>query len=246
MKLRTLFQTAVALAICVPALSALRGSAPAGAAQIVQPKELSPLAKIVASTSAIVEGTLGPVSYSYSEEAGPRTEFVLTDVKLHAGSVPQGELKISIFGGFRDDGRFITTSESPRLLEKTRYLMLLTNGMAFWSPFAFNSSAFAIREVQGKSVLVNDGGAFLTAVSLVGFRFSDDLATGPVEIAEGKAVLPEAKNGVDVSAGLTVEAAVTAITDAASSEGVSLSGVLPSAAPPWYPWNEIPVAPAAE
>jgi len=209
------------------------------------PASISPAGRALAHGAALVEGTVTAITFSYDEARGPRTNVGFEVEQVYDGHVPSDQLTLAIFGGFLPDGRFVATSETPAFAEGQRCLMLLTSKSAFWSPIV-PGYGFAIETVDGEDILIGDDGHPLMAIGVLGPRFgSDALFQGPQ--FDGRSFQRSVRlDAVPTHRAMRVAEAVAAIRAVAKADGLTLSGELGSATPPWSPWNALPVAGAQQ
>src|SRR4051812_27316685 len=71
-----------------------------------QPLPVTDLKSAVDQTAAIVEGVVTDIQYAYSEEEGPWTRVILSDVQAHFGTVPE-RVEIWHFGGPLPNGNML-------------------------------------------------------------------------------------------------------------------------------------------
>jgi hypothetical protein len=201
----------------------------------------SPAGRTLADGAALVEGTIGALTFSYDDENGPRTNYELLVENVHAGSLPSPRLVLSMFGGFLPSGQFTTSSETPAFAEGQRCLLLLTNKSAFWSPIV-PGYGFTIETVDGTDVVIGEEGHPLVSVGVLGPKFGKDkLVEGPS--FDGLKMRPQVLLPASPSERLMdVVDAVNAIRAILKADGISLGGGLGPTKRQGTKWNETPLA----
>ena len=133
----------------------------------------------LASTAAIVEGTVKENAYTFDEKAGPRTVATLTDVRADFGRFSDTTLPLATLGGPIDEKRGLFIPELPLLTDDTRYLVFLTNVSWFFSPVV-ESYVFRLEpDANGNEFLIAPTGHVVVGLSESGLQFSDDPVIDP-------------------------------------------------------------------
>src|SRR5262245_23615736 len=125
---------AVVLGIGAAALGSLRGLEAVQAQAIhnrppptaPKPLPVGDLRSAIDQTAAIVEGLVTDIQYDYSEEEGPWTRVMLSDVHAYFGSAPP-QVEIRHFGGPLPNGRMLVAAELPVFVQGKRYIVFLRN-----------------------------------------------------------------------------------------------------------------------
>jgi hypothetical protein len=121
---------------------------------------------VLRASSAIVEGTVVDVSYSYNESAGPRTVARLDDLVVHAGSIDDKEgIVLETLGGPLPNGNYLHVPELARLTRGTRYLAYLHSREWFYSPVVL-SHAYRLEysDELKDDVLISQGGNVVVGI----------------------------------------------------------------------------------
>ena len=128
----------------------------------------------LASTAAIIEGSVTAHAYTYDRMAGPRTVATLSDVRALFGSYGDQTLEVATLGGRITADRWLFIPELPRLTADTRYLVFLTNADWFYSPVV-ESYVFRLEPgPRGSDVLIHPSGHAVVGVSADGLELSAD------------------------------------------------------------------------
>jgi len=128
----------------------------------------------LASTAAIVEGSVTAHAYTYDGAAGPRTVATLSDVRVQLGTYRDRTLQVATLGGPITERRWLYIPELPRLTDNTRYLVFLTNSAWFYSPIV-EEYVFRLEPgPRGSDVLIAPSGHAVTGVSAAGLEFTGD------------------------------------------------------------------------
>ncbi len=228
-------------AVGLPSLASRDAKAAFNGSAVAIPTSISPAGRQLVDGAALVEGTVGTITFSYDDVTGPRTNVHFFVDKLHEGSIPASQLTLSVFGGYLPSGQFMTTSETPVFAEGQRCLLLLTNKSAFWSPIV-PGYGFSIESVDGEDMLIGDEGRAVVSIGVLGPKFgSEALFQSPrfdgfsFQRATRLAAAPSTRT-------LKTSEAVDAIRAVLRSDGVRLAGALGSTKPTWSRWNETPVS----
>lgn len=128
----------------------------------------------LASTAAIVEGSVVRHAYAYDETAGPRTVATLIDLTAHFGTYQDRTLDVAMLGGRITDDRWLYIPELPRLTEDTRYLLFLTNVDWFYSPVVADYIFRLEPGPRGRDVLIAPSGHAVVGVSAEGVDFTPE------------------------------------------------------------------------
>jgi hypothetical protein len=127
-----------------------------------KPLPVTDLQSAVDQTAAVVEGLVTDIQYDYSEEEGPWTRVILSDVHAHFGSAPP-EVEIRHFGGPLPNGRMMVAAELPVFVQGKRYVVFLRNTGWNVSPVV-GDLALRLETVDDTEVLVNSDGQAVTEV----------------------------------------------------------------------------------
>lgn len=128
----------------------------------------------LASTAAIVEGSVVRHTYTYDDMAGPRTVATLIDLTTHFGAPQDRALDVAMLGGRITDDRWLYIPELPRLTEDTRYLLFLTNVDWFYSPLVADYIFRLEPGPRGRDVLIAPSGHAVVGVSAEGLDFTPE------------------------------------------------------------------------
>ncbi|HSI60812.1 MAG TPA: hypothetical protein VLA16_24860 [Ideonella sp.] len=151
-----------------------RQVAPAAARQ---PAAVVDLRSTVDQTAAVVEGVVADIRHEYSDEDGPWTRVMLSDVKAHFGVAP-ASVEIRHFGGPLPNGRAVVAAELPVFVPGKRYVVFLRNTAWNLSPVV-GSLALRVETVGGAEALVDSDGRAVTGVGLRGVEMGPALFEGP-------------------------------------------------------------------
>ena len=131
----------------------------------------------LASTAAIVEGTVRENTNTFDSAAGPRTVATLTDVTTDFGRFGDRTVQLATLGGPISEKQELFIPELPQLTDETRYLVFLTNASWFFSPvvesYVFRLELDPRRRIE---VLIAPSGHVVTGLSEDGLEFSDEPA----------------------------------------------------------------------
>ena len=130
----------------------------------------------LASTAAIVEGTVKENIYTFDRAAGPRTVATLVDVTTDFGRYGDRTLELATLGGPISEKQELLIPELPQLTDETRYLVFLTNADWFFSPVVENYVfRLEIDPRRGTEVLIAPSGLAVMGLSAEeGLEFSDE------------------------------------------------------------------------
>jgi hypothetical protein len=124
------------------------------------------MATAIAQTAAVVEGSVADIQYDYTDEDGPWTTVMLSDVRAHFGeSAPFVEIRH--FGGPLPNGKMLVAAELPVFELKKRYVVFLRNTAWNLSPVV-GDLAFSVESVGGAEALLNSDGQPVTEVGAAG------------------------------------------------------------------------------
>ncbi len=138
---------------------------------------ITDLASAVRQTAAVVEGVVSDIRYDYSDEAGPWTRVILSDVYAHFGSVPE-TVEIRHFGGPLPNGRLMIAAELPVFVRGGRYVVFLRNTAWNVSPVV-GDLALRVETLGDAEVLVKSDGQAVTAVGPRGVEVGAALFASP-------------------------------------------------------------------
>lgn len=141
-----------------------------------KPVAVNNLHSAVDQTAAVLEGVVTDIQYDYTEEEGPWTRVILSDVQAHFGSAPP-LVEIRHFGGPLPNGSLMIASEIPAFVKGYRYVVFLRNTAWNVSPVVGNL-ALRVETVDETEVLVNSDGQAVTEVSLGGVQVGTTLFGG--------------------------------------------------------------------
>jgi hypothetical protein len=113
----------------------------------------------LASTAAIVEGTVKENAYTFDEKAGP--------------------LPLATLGGPINEKQGLFIPELPLLTDDTRYLVFLTNVSWFFSPVVEHYVFRLEPDANGNEFLISPSGHVVLGLSESGLQFSDDPVIDP-------------------------------------------------------------------
>jgi hypothetical protein len=156
------------LLIAVSMLSWSRGAAADSARPVENPLDA------LASTAAIIEGSVVGHHATYDDAAGPRTIARLSDVRTHFGSYAGRMLELPMLDGRTADGKWLYIPELPRLTEDTRYLIFLTNSTWFYSPVVGDYIYRLEPGPRGGDVLIDPSGHAVVGLTADGVELSDE------------------------------------------------------------------------
>jgi len=141
-----------------------------------QPFPVKDLQSAIAQTAAIVEGEVSDIQYDYSEENGPWTRVLLSNVKPHLGAAPK-RIELRQFGGRLPDGRMVVAAELPAFVKGKHYIVFLRNTKWNLSPVV-GDLALRVENVNGVEVLVNSDGQAVSGISSRGVEVGPTLFEG--------------------------------------------------------------------
>lgn len=142
-----------------------------------KPLPVKDLRSAVDQTAAVVEGLVTDIQYDYSEEEGPWTRVILSDVQAHTGSAPP-VVEIRHFGGQLPDGRMVVVADLPVFVQGKRYVVFLRNTAWNVSPVV-GDLALRVETVDGSEVLVKSDGHAVTEVGPGGVEVGPMLFGSP-------------------------------------------------------------------
>ncbi|MBW8879118.1 MAG: hypothetical protein JF614_29605 [Acidobacteria bacterium] len=144
----------------------------------------------LASTAAIVEGTIRENAYTFDPAAGPRTVATLADATADFGRLDDKTLPLATLGGPISEKQELFIPELPVLTDDTRYLVFLTNADWFFSPVVENYVFRLETDPQrGTDVLIAPSGRAVVGLSADGLEFSQE----PVVDTQIDFISPHAK-----------------------------------------------------
>lgn len=125
------------------------------------------LCAALAQTSAVVEGTVASISYTFDEVPGegPREVVKLIDVEVHSGGggVLEEPIELRLLGGYLPDGDTILVAHNPVMSVGKRYIAFLRNTSWKLSPILLDF--YYRREVvQGQPLLIDQNGFAVTDI----------------------------------------------------------------------------------
>jgi hypothetical protein len=125
------------------------------------------LCSALAQTSAIVEGTVASITYTFDEAPGegPREVVKLVDVEVHVGGggVLEHPIELLLLGGYLPDGDILFVSHMPVMSVGKRYVMFLRNTYWKLSPIVLDFY-FRRETVQARQILVDQNGYAVTDI----------------------------------------------------------------------------------
>jgi hypothetical protein len=142
----------------------------------LEPGKLAPaddLPNAISQTAAIVEGVVSDIRYEYSEEQGPWTHVILSNVRAIAGDAPS-TVEIRHFGGPLPSGALMVAAELPVFFVGKEYLVFLRNTEWNVSPVV-GDLALRVEKVDDAEVLVNSDGQPVTRLDTGGLEFGPSL-----------------------------------------------------------------------
>jgi hypothetical protein len=140
------------------------------------PGKLAPVSDLqsaASQTAAIVEGYVKEIQYEYSEQDGPWTRVILSNVRAIAGDAPE-TVEIRHFGGPLPNGNLMVAAELPVFVPDREYVVFLRNTAWNVSPVV-GDLAFRVEKLDGGEVLVNSDGQPVTQIGAGGFDFGPAL-----------------------------------------------------------------------
>ena len=145
----------------------------------------------LASTAAIVEGTVTDNTTTFDKNAGPRRVTTLSGVTLDFGSFDNKTLSLATLGGPINDTQGLFIPELPILTDDTRYLIFLTNATWFFSPVVENYAFRIENDAAGNEVLITPSGYLVLGLLNDGLALSDTPVTDTqVDLGKPTAKLP--------------------------------------------------------
>jgi hypothetical protein len=145
----------------------------------------------LASTAAIVEGTVTENANTFDKTAGPRTVATLSDVRTDFGSFRDTTLSLATLGGPINDKQGLLIPELPILTGDTRYLVFLTNATWFFSPVVENYVFRIENDAAGNEVLITPSGYLVLGLASDGLALSDNpVIDTQVDLGKPTAKLP--------------------------------------------------------
>jgi hypothetical protein len=145
----------------------------------------------LASTAAIVEGTVTDNSTTFDKNAGPRRVTTLSSVTVDFGSFADKTLSLATLGGPINDTQGLFIPELPILTDDTRYIVFLTNATWFFSPVVENYAFRIENDAAGNEILITPSGYLVLGIASDGLALSDNPVTGTqVDLAKPTAQLP--------------------------------------------------------
>ncbi|MEO8212845.1 MAG: hypothetical protein ABI560_06620 [Myxococcales bacterium] len=181
--------------------------------------------------AAIVEADIVSTKYVYDETLGPRAEFALANVVVHAGKL--SDLKtLSQFGGPLPDGTQIVTSDLPTLTPGARYILFLGSAPWFYTP-VWTYLCFRVETIAGRSVVVGPGGFPVTSFGKAGVTFAQtkvlDLS-GPNDPSAPRTLLPNVSSAdPGLAEAVDHDTFLRSAIEAASSSGADFNVTVPTA-----------------
>ncbi len=127
------------------------------------------LASAAVQTAAIVQGVVADIYYEYSEEQGPWTNVILTDVRPIAGEAP-GKIEIRHFGGPLPNGALMVAAELPVFVTGKEYIVFLRNTAWSVSPVV-GDLALRVDKSDAGEVVVNSDGQPVIGISPRGLEY---------------------------------------------------------------------------
>jgi hypothetical protein len=135
----------------------------------LKPAPIDGFESAVRQTAAIAEGLVSEIQYEYSEEEGPWTRVVLSNVRAVAGAAP-ATVEIRQFGGPLPNGALMVAAELPVFVLGKEYIVFLRNTEWNVSPVV-GDYAFRVDQVDNAEVVVNSDGQPVRQVGPAGFDF---------------------------------------------------------------------------
>jgi hypothetical protein len=153
---------------------AVRRPAPPAAVSLTPADDLH---KAVTQTAAVVEGLVTDIKHEYSEEDGPWTRVVLSNIRVLFGAAP-AVVEIRHFGGPLPNGRLVVAAELPVFVLGKEYIVFLRNGSWNVSPVV-GDLALRVESLAGAEVLVNSDGQAVTKVGEGGVEIGPTVFEAP-------------------------------------------------------------------
>jgi len=139
----------------------------------LKPAPIDGFESAVRQTAAIAEGLVTEIQYEYSEEEGPWTRVVLSNVRAVAGEVPP-TVEIRQFGGPLPNGALMVAAELPVFVLGKEYIVFLRNTEWNVSPVV-GDYALRVDQVDNAEVVVNSDGQPVTQLGPAGLDFGPAL-----------------------------------------------------------------------
>jgi hypothetical protein len=139
----------------------------------LKPAAIDGFESAVRQTAAIAEGLVSEIQYEYSEEEGPWTRVVLSNVRAIAGNAPS-TVEIRQFGGPLPNGALMVAAELPVFVLGKEYIVFLRNTEWNVSPVV-GDYALRVDQVDYAEVVVNSDGQPVMQVGPAGFAFGPEL-----------------------------------------------------------------------
>lgn len=135
--------------------------------------QVDDLQSAVSQTAAIVEGFVRDIQYEYSEEDGPWTRVILSNVRAIAGEASE-TVEIRHFGGPLPNGALMVAAELPVFILGKEYIVFLRNTEWNVSPVV-GDLALRVEKVDDAEVVVNSDGQPVTQIAARGLEFGPAL-----------------------------------------------------------------------
>jgi hypothetical protein len=145
-----------------------------------EPGKLAPVDSLhgaVSQTAAIVEGFVSDIQHEYSDEDGPWTRVILSNVRALSGEAPS-TVEIRHFGGPLPNGALMVVAELPVFVLGKEYIVFLRNTAWNVSPVV-GDFALRVEKLDDGEVVVNSDGEPVTRVGAGGIEFGPALFEGP-------------------------------------------------------------------
>jgi len=151
---------------------------PAGYSKIA-PSAASTSRDILSQTATVFTGVLRDIRLTYSDCAGPRTQYGFGDSSPLLGSSVESEVTLKLLGGPTPRGTFVSASEIPRLALGARYVVFLRNTDWTYSPVV-GDLLLRQEEAGARTLLINSNGQALIGWNRSGPSFSAETVSGTV------------------------------------------------------------------
>jgi hypothetical protein len=204
-----------------------------------RPAAVTDLASTINQTAAVVEGSVADIQYDYTEEDGPWTTVMLSNVRAHLGeSAPFVEIRQ--FGGPLPNGKTLVAAELPVFERGKRYVVFLRNTAWNVSPVVGDLS-FRVDVAGGAEVLLNSDGLPVTAIGAEGIGLGASIADGPQQASTRARSLGLAI-GRTQERRLDRRALVQSLRASMAEHGLSVGGPFYDRPAGEFKWRALPTA----
>jgi len=145
----------------------------------IAPRAFETLRDILDQTSAVVEGDVSEIAFTFDDCAGPRTNVKVINARSMLGTPVASEIVLSIFGGPAPNGRWFRASGMPQFALGSRYVFFMRNTDWTFAPIV-GDLAYRVETIAGRVVLVNGLGQAVTALSDFGVETHTVALTEPI------------------------------------------------------------------